>query len=281
MPRQQLGLRLTPKSAAVLGRPIAHSLSPVLHRAAYRALGLDWTYDAIDCGVDELRSVLAARSDWAGFSCTMPLKHAVLEVASEVRPLARAVGAGNTLLPRPGGGWVADNTDVAGIVAALDEHGVVPAQVTLLGAGGTAQAAVAALAELGVSTCAVLVRDPSRTTALVATAEQLGVSLEIGVLGSHAAGLDAGLVVSTLPSGGADPLTAHSWRAGQVLLDVAYEPWPTPVAAAVAAAGGTVVSGSLMLLHQAAVQVELMTGQAAPVEAMRAALRSAAPGCGV
>ena len=107
------------RRAAVLGRPIEHSLSPVLHRAAYAALGLDWAYEAIDCGVAELATVLADRADWAGFSCTMPLKRAALDLADEVRPLAALVGAANTLLPGAGGGWVADNTDVAGIVAAL------------------------------------------------------------------------------------------------------------------------------------------------------------------
>jgi len=139
---------VTATHAAVLGRPIAHSLSPVLHRAAYAALGLGWSYDAIDCGADDLRAVLDARPDWAGFSCTMPLKHAVLDVADEVSDAARQVGAGNTLIPRAGGGWRAENTDVHGIVAALD--GLAFARCTVLGAGGTAQAALVALARLGI-----------------------------------------------------------------------------------------------------------------------------------
>lgn len=268
--------------AAVLGRPITHSLSPVLHTAAYSALGLDWAYEAIDCGADDLPAVLAQRGDWAGFSCTMPVKHAALAVAREVRPLAAAVGAANTLLPHPDGGWTADNTDVAGIVAALREHDVAPEAVCLLGAGGTAQAAVAALAELGVARCAVLVRDPARTADLRATAQRLGVGLDVGLLGAGAAPLaQADLVISTLPRGAADGLVGGPWRAGRALLDVVYDPWPTPLAAAVAAAGGTVVSGGLMLLHQAARQVELMTGRPAPVERMRAALRAAAPHAGV
>src|SRR6202012_6093853 len=99
--------------AAVLGRPVAHSLSPVLHRAAYAALGLDWTYEAIDCGEAEVREVLAARADWAGLSATMPLKHALVEVAAEVTRIVEIVGAANTLVPGPGV-WRADNTDVAG-----------------------------------------------------------------------------------------------------------------------------------------------------------------------
>jgi shikimate dehydrogenase len=260
--------------AAVLGRPVSHSLSPALHRAAYAALGLDWTYEAIECDAAALPAVLAGRADWGGFSCTMPLKRALLGVAVEVRPLARDVGAGNTLLPRPGGGWIADNTDVHGIVAALRERDVQPDEVCLLGAGGTAQAAVAALAQLGVTSCAVLVRDPDRAGPLRAVAERFAVELRVGVLAVRAPQLGAGLVISTLPGHAADPLAARPWRAEQALLDVVYDPWPTALAAAVDAAGGTVVGGALMLLHQAAAQVELMTGRPAPVDAMRAALRA-------
>jgi shikimate dehydrogenase len=264
--------------AAVLGRPVGHSLSPVLHRAAYDALGLRWTYSAIDCGEAELAGVLAARPEWAGFSCTMPLKRAVLEVADEVAPVARAVGAGNTLLPRPGGGWRADNTDVAGIVASLAEHGVEPGSVALLGAGGTAQAAVVALAAAGFDAVTVLVRDPSRTAELRVTAEVVGLRLAVGTLGSP---VTSDLVVSTLPPGAADALAAGPWRSGQTVLDVVYSPWPTALAGGAAAGGARVISGALMLLHQAAAQVALMTGREPPVGAMRAALAAAVPGCGV
>ena len=271
------------RRAAVLGRPVAHSLSPVLHRAAYAELGLSWSYTAIDCGVSELPGVLAERADWAGFSCTMPLKRAALEIADEVRPVARAVGAANTLLPRQGGGWVADNTDVAGIVAALAENVVVASDVTILGAGGTAQAAVAAAAVQGAQRCTVLVRDPERTGEVRATAEVVGIALDVARLAPDAPALVAGLVVSTLPRGVADALAGFGWRPGQAVLDVVYDPWPTALAAAAAAAGARVLSGALMLLHQAAAQVALMTGVDAtdvPVPAMRAALRAAAPACG-
>jgi shikimate dehydrogenase len=269
------------RRAAVLGRPITHSLSPVLHRAAYADLGLDWTYDAIDCGIDDLPLVLADRADWAGFSATMPLKHALLDVAAEVGAVATAVGAANTLLPGADG-WIADNTDVAGILAALAEHAVAPSSVTILGAGGTAQSVLAALVALGVDDCAVLVRSlaPSRA-ALLGTAERLGVRVSLGQLDVAATALGAGLVVSTLPPGAADRLAGRPWSAGQTVLDVAYSPWPTPVAAAAVRGGAKVVSGALMLLHQAVVQVALMTGADAPVDAMRAALEAAAPGCGV
>jgi shikimate dehydrogenase len=249
----------------------------VLHRAAYAALGLDWTYDAIDCGVDELPRVLAARADWAGFSATMPLKHALLDVAGQVRERAAAIGAANTLLPGPDG-WAADNTDAAGIAAALAEHGVRPGTVTLLGAGGTAQAALAALPGLGVGACTALVRDRSRAAGLLATADRLGLRVSLGGLAVDSAALAADLVVSTLPPGAADPFADRPWSPRQAVLDVVYRPWPTPLAVAAAAAGAAVVSGALMLLHQAAEQVRLMTGREAPVAAMRSALRLATPG---
>jgi shikimate dehydrogenase len=261
------------RRAAVLGRPIAHSLSPVLHTAAYEALGLNWRYEAIECGVDELRDVLTDRSDWAGFSCTMPLKHAVVEVADEVRPLAAAIGAGNTLLPRTGGGWIADNTDVTGIVATVREAGLAPESATVLGAGGTAQAVLAALTELDVPRCTALVRDRARADRLQRTAQTLGIELCVGDLVPDANALRADLVVSALPAGAADPMAAASWHDAQGVLDVVYDPWPTALATAAQRAGATVLTGARMLMHQAAAQVELMTGRAAPVTAMDAALR--------
>ncbi len=270
-----------PRRAAVLGRPVSHSLSPALHRAAYAELDLTWTYDAIECDERQLPALLAsAGPEWVGFSCTMPLKRTALALASSATERAAMAGAANTLLPRPDG-WLADNTDVAGLLAALRERGVATQRVTVLGAGGTAQAAVTALAELGVSHCALLVRDLARTGDVRAGAERVGVRLEVGVLSPDADELGAQLIVSALPRGAADVVAAHRWRADQVLLDAVYDPWPTAAAAAMQRAGGTVVSGALLLLHQAVEQVELMTGRAAPVEAMRAALRAAAPGCGV
>jgi shikimate dehydrogenase len=261
----------------VLGRPITHSLSPLLHRAAYTALGLAWSYEAVECDEVALPEVLAARTDWAGFSCTMPLKRAVVAIADEVRPLAAAAGAGNTLLPRDGGGWIADNTDVLGLVAAVHEHGLAPSSVTVLGAGGTAQATVVALAQLGISQCTVLARDPARARAVQATAQAVGVAAEFADLEPGAPALAAGLVISTLPAGAADPLADARWRPGQAVLDVIYEPWPTALAAAAAGCGAVVLGGAVLLLHQAAAQVQLMTGRAAPVEAMRAALRTVRP----
>ena len=259
--------------AAVLGRPIGHSLSPVLHTSAYAALGLaDWSYTAIDCGEDELPGLVDGLGpEWAGLSLTMPLKRAALAVADSADPLATAVGAANTLV-LGGGERRAYLTDVAGMAAALREAGcAAPDSAVVLGGGGTAQAALAALCMLGLDAAVVLVRDPGRAGDLRATADRLGVELDLraGLVGRVPA---ADLVISTLPAGAADGLAPP---AGAVVLDVVYAPWPTRFAAAAAAAGGTVVSGLAMLLHQAAAQVELMTGRPAPVPAMRAALDAA------
>ncbi|HEV7656335.1 MAG TPA: shikimate dehydrogenase [Mycobacteriales bacterium] len=257
--------------AAVLGRPVGHSLSPVLHSAAYAALGLaDWAYTAVDCGEDELAGFLAGLGpEWAGLSLTMPLKRVGLAAADEVDPLADAVGAANTLLL--GERRTAYNTDVAGIAAALREAGTQsPRSAVLLGAGGTAQAALAALVTLGITNPVVLVRDVGRTGELRATADRLGAELDLraGLPGPVPA---VDLVISTLPAGAADELVP----VGGVVLDVVYAPWPTRFAATAAAGGATVVSGLTMLLHQAAAQVDLMTGRTAPVEAMRQALDAA------
>ena len=267
--------------AAVLGSPVAHSLSPVLHSAAYTALGLhDWHYGRHECDEAGLRGFVAGLGpEWAGLSLTMPLKRVALEVAETVSPLAAATGAANTLVLTDGRRF-ADNTDVAGIVAALREVGGAPGggRAVVLGAGGTAQAALAALRELGVGGIDVLVRNPSRTGELRAAAERLGISPTVSATltdpaDARAALSRADVVISTLPSGAADALSGV--RAGAVVLDVVYAPWPTPFAAGAAEAGARVVSGLELLLHQAVAQVELMTGLPGPVDAMREALDAA------
>jgi shikimate dehydrogenase len=268
------------RSAAVLGTPIGHSLSPVLHRAAYRALGLaGWSYTAIECDEQGLAGVLAdSGPEVVGYSCTRPLKRQVLRVAGSVSPEAVAIGAGNTLV-RGQDGWHADNTDWIGIRDALAAAGVAAGgAVAVLGAGGTAQAALAALT--GADRVTVLVREPSRAEELLATARRLDRPVTVASLAERQPWLDADLIVATLPAGAADRFSDLPFRPRQALLDAVYHPWPTPLAGALAAAGAPVVSGAAMLLYQAARQVELMTGSAAPVEAMRAAMTAAVPGCG-
>ncbi|MGE3660180.1 MAG: shikimate dehydrogenase [Pseudonocardia sp.] len=264
-----------PRRAAVLGSPIAHSLSPVLHRAAYAELGLDgWSYGMHECDEAGLPCFVdGLGAEWAGLSLTMPLKRVALQVADEVSPLAAATGAANTLVLRPGSRF-ADNTDVAGLVGALGRGSGATALV--LGAGGTAQAALAALRELGICDVTVAVRSLARTAELRAAAERLGITPVVEpLLAAHTPALPAAdVVISTLPGRAADRLGAQM-KPGATVLDVVYAPWPTPFAAAATERGARVVSGLEVLLHQAVAQVELMTGHAGPVAAMRAALEAA------
>ena len=200
----------------------------------------------------------------------MPLKSAVLPLLDEVSDLARDVVAANTVVLRDGRRH-GHNTDVAGIVEALREAGVGSVtRAVVLGGGATARSALAALASLGCSDPVLVVRSSPDET--LAAAARLGVRPTVVAWSPEVlAGCD--LLVSTLPSGAADRFAPHV--AGvPALLDVVYDPWPTPLAAA---CGGVVVSGAAMLLHQAAAQVELMTGRKPPVEAMRAALPGLKP----
>ncbi|GEL21897.1 shikimate 5-dehydrogenase [Pseudonocardia sulfidoxydans NBRC 16205] len=270
------------RRAAVLGSPVAHSLSPVLHRAAYDALGLaGWEYGRRECDEAGLPGFVdGLDGSWAGLSLTMPLKRVAIDVADRVSELAAATGAANTLVFTRDG-RSADNTDVAGIVEALREAGVVTARdAVVLGAGGTARAALAALRELGDPAPRVLVRDTRRAAALREAAERLGVTPDVRAdladpADAARALAGAGVVISTLPHGAADALVGTGWSASTAVLDAVYAGWPTPFAASAADAGCRVVSGLSMLLHQAVEQVTLMTGRAGPVEPMRAALQGA------
>ena len=264
--------------AAVLGSPIAHSLSPVLHRAGYAALGLGgWSYTAIECDEPGLPALVATCGpDWAGLSLTMPLKRAVLPLLDTVDPVAADAGGVNTVIFDRGQrrGY---NTDVAGLVAALAEAGVTaPATAVILGAGATACSALAALRGLGLHTVTVAVRDPARATGVQAVAERLRVHVDLQPLDQGAGVLPPpDLLISTVPPGAADFL-AEQFRAGvpapACVFDVVYAPWPTRLAQAAQDAGGTVVGGFELLLHQAVGQFELMTGQRpGPLDAMRAA----------
>lgn len=261
-----------PRKAAVLGSPIAHSRSPQLHLAAYRALGLhSWTYDRIECDADELPTVVGGFGpEWVGVSVTMPAKFAALAFADERTERAELVGSANTLV-RSTTGWLADNTDVDGITGAL---GAVSGRAVVLGSGGTAPAAVVALAELGVAGITVVARNPDRAGPVVRLAATLGVPAGFCGLGDAALAdviAAAGVLISTVPADVAERY-APTLAGVPVLLDAVYHPWPTPLAAAVGAAGGTVISGLQMLLHQACTQVELFTGLPAPRQAMTCAL---------
>ena len=263
-----------PRRAAVLGSPIAHSRSPQLHLAAYRALGLtDWTYDRIECTDTELAPLVGGFGpEWVGLSVTMPGKFAALAFADDRTARADLVGSANTLL-RTDTGWRADNTDVDGVTGALgqvlSDQGLRTGRAAVYGAGGTAPAALFGLVELGVGHVSVVARSRERAAQLLRLGESLGVEVEWIELGTAPAGVD--VAVSTVP---ADAAAEHvDTLAGvPLLLDAIYEPWPTPLAAAVEAAGGRVIGGLRMLLHQAFSQVEQFTGRPAPKEAMSEAL---------
>jgi shikimate-5-dehydrogenase len=264
--------------AAVLGKPIAHSLSPTLHRAAYQALGLtDWTYDLVECDEASLAGYLSeCGKEWAGLSLTMPLKRTVLPLLDHADHLATATGGANTVVFRPEGRY-GYNTDVQGIVDALAEAGAAtPGSVTIIGGGATACSALAAAGELGATGADVVLRDPSRAQGLRDTAQRLGLAVRLRPWAdlTNDAAVVPDLLISTVPAGAADDYAERLRRthhAPAALLDVVYHPWPTPLAEAAATAGTAVASGYAMLLHQAAAQVELMTGKPAPLEAMREA----------
>ena len=271
---------LTHRRAGVLGRPIGHSLSPVIHNAGYAAACLDgWSYDAHECAEADLAAFVASLDgSWAGLSLTMPLKEIALDVADEVAPVCSAIGAANTLLRLPDGTWRAENTDAPGMVDALLAAGVSTVErVSILGAGGTARAALAAARDLGANAVTVVARRPEAIEELDPVAADLGLDL-IGTDWAAAADAgDADVVVSTVPRGVADPLGATMrWRASGVLFDAVYDPWPTPLARSASTAGMHVVSGLDLLLTQAVRQFELFTGVSAPVGAMREALHTAA-----
>ncbi len=270
---------------AVLGSPIAHSLSPVIHRAAYRQLGLDWEYTAHEVGEDDLAGfVRPLGPEWRGLSLTMPLKRVALDVATTVSDVAATVGAANTLIRRDDGGWDADNTDVPGVVATLREAGAaVAAPVCVWGGGATAASVLAALAFLESGPVHVHVRSEARAGAALAVAAALGHPAEPAPWAVLPACADAGVTVSTAPSGALDELSrqvaagaaAGAEQSRRVLFDVVYDPWPTPVAAAWQAAGGVVAGGLDLLVHQAAGQLRLMTGADVPVDLLRSAALAA------
>ncbi|SEQ79350.1 shikimate dehydrogenase [Streptomyces radiopugnans] len=266
------------RRAAVLGSPIAHSLSPVLHRAAYREMGLTgWSYDRFE--VDEggiapfLEKLAAGGEEWAGLSLTMPLKRAVIPLLDGIGDTAASVGAVNTVVFTADGRRLGENTDIPGMVAALRERGVesVP-HAAVLGAGATASSALAALARICTGEVTAYVRSRERAEEMRGWGERLGVAVATADWADAPRALVAPLVIATTPAGAADALAAAVPERPGTLFDVLYEPWPTPLAAAWAGRGGRVLGGLDLLVHQAVLQVEMMTGRSpAPLAAMRAA----------
>ena len=260
------------RRAAVLGHPISHSKSPALHSAAYAKLGVDIEYSAIDVTVERLPSFMdSIRGDdaWCGLSVTMPLKSAMVKEVDEVRGAGAHLGVINTVVFEHDAGQVRRvgyNTDVAGIVEAVRYAGVVAApHAAILGGGGTSAAAVAAVQELGARHVDVFVRDAGRAGDAQAAAAAVGISLNIRPLTEAATAVAAtDLVISTFPPRAADSLAEElaalpGTRAG-VLLDVAYDPWPSRLAEVWHGHGGAVVPGLEMLMYQAAEQIRRFSG---------------------
>lgn len=259
--------------AAVLGHPIGHSKSPALHRAAYARLGVDIAYSAIDVTVEQLpdfMAAVAAEPEWCGLSVTMPLKSAMVAEVDEVRGAGAHLGVINTVAFEADGGGVRRigyNTDVAGIVGAVGYAGVAERpDAVVLGGGGTSAAAIAALRELGCDDARVYVRDAGRAGEALKAAAAVGLKIELLPMADAAEGIaGAGLVVSTLPpraaDGIADGLAESATPGGGVLLDVAYDPWPSRIAEVWQQRGGAVVPGLEMLLYQAVEQIRLFSGR--------------------
>ncbi len=245
---------------AVLGSPIGHSRSPELHRAAYDSLGLDWSYEAIEVAEDGLSAFIDGLGpEWRGLSLTMPLKKAVLPLLSETDRIADQTGGANTVL-LDGEALRGFNTDVAGIVRALQAADVEEARyVHILGGGATAASALVAAAELGAERVDVHVRDLARSAWIEPLANDLGLRVRIRPFSQADRSLDVpDLVMSTLPGGTTtEAVYTDSTRRRSVLFDVAYEPWPTALARQWESVGGRVVSGLAMLAHQALLQVRI------------------------
>ena len=269
--------------AAVIGSPIRHSLSPVIHRAAWVQLGIDgWEYRRLESDGDSLPGLIAdLGEDCAGLSVTMPCKQAIMALLDVIDPLASAVGAVNTLVPSSGvlAGF---NTDVTGISSAVRRacsmaNVPLPRSALVLGARATASSALAGLGELGITASTVAARRFGGPGSVVAAASRLGVSIEqvlwsdIEAVERVAHGVD--LIISTLPACAADPLAERlNVREGQILLDVVYAPRQTALRSTFEKAGGIVAEGTDMLVYQAAAQVQLMTGRSPDTGVMRDAL---------
>jgi shikimate dehydrogenase len=264
--------------AGIIGDPVRHSLSPVLHNTAYAELGLDWAYLAFEVPEQQTRDALAALRTLGlvGLSVTMPHKTAAADLVDELTEDARTLHSVNTVTRCADGALHGDSTDGPGFVCSLREAGHDPAGsvVLLLGAGGAARPVALALTRAGASVRIAARRpDAAASAAELAGAEPIAWDERVGAAGG------AAIVVNATPIGmggdGAAPLPAAALHSGQVVADLVYHPLETPLLAAARVAGAATVDGLGMLVHQAALQVERWSGLDAPVDAMRNAVRLA------
>lgn len=272
---------------AVLGAPIAHSKSPELHLAAYRQLGLEWAYERIELQEPELRGFLAEKgSEYRGFSVTMPLKQELLRLSAEADAVARLSGAANTAIGMSSGDLRVFNTDVAGIVRAFAHHGIDRAtHAVLLGAGATAASALVAVAEMGVETVDLRLRDVRKAGSLLELGRTLGLMVLVDDLNpgrSENRVEQADLLVSTLPAMVIDTWMSEYSEVAPAVFDVAYNPWPSVLATQAILNGATVIPGLEMLLQQALIQVRLFVSgdpfaELSDEQRVLDAMRAAAP----
>ncbi|AFY29520.1 shikimate dehydrogenase [Cyanobium gracile] len=280
--------------AGVLGDPVRHSLSPAMHNAALAALGLDWVYLALPVAAADLAVVLQGLEaiDCRGLNVTLPHKQAAAALAQELTPLARRLGAVNTLVRRDGGGWLGANTDVEGFLAPL--RALAAREALVLGCGGSARAVVAGLVELGLDRIRVAGRDGTRLERFLASCADWAPGLEplawdsatadrAEPLAGALAGAD--LVVNTTPLGmasGGDPAAAARspltseqvalLRPDATVYDLIYTPRPTALLRLAGARGCRTIDGLEMLVQQGAASLRLWSGRRdVPVIAMREA----------
>lgn len=264
--------------AAVIGDPIDHSLSPLLHRAAYATAGIAWDYRKIRVAAEDLDAFIEAwDGDCRGLSVTMPHKHAVMAHLDHVDGLAKATGAVNTIV-KQGGLLVGFNTDVYGIVEAVRRSGRQSCErCVIVGAGSTASSALAAACELGTRRPIILARRFDGPHRALAAAYRLGIDPVAVPLRDErrvqAALAEADLIVSTVPGGAAKPLAAHAISPTASILDVVYAPQPTPWQRRANECGADFVSGLDMLVHQAILQIQVMTAHSVDASVLYDALR--------
>ena len=270
--------------AAVIGSPIGHSLSPVLHLAAYRDLGLNIDYRRIEITKETIDSFLASWPEGlVGLSVTMPLKQMIIPLLSQVDGLAKAVGAVNTVVPFPGGVTAGFNTDVYGLVAAIKEakgRDFRPEKAVIVGSGATASSALAALGELQAGQVNLLARRVSGAGNAVQAATRMGIDPGYVPLAAGEKAREtlqaADLIISTVPRGVLDGFyQTISFNSGQTVLDIVYDPWPSELVKQARRSGASIISGKSMLLHQAQMQVKLFTSRIPNLQAMRTALKEA------
>jgi shikimate dehydrogenase len=257
--------------AAVLGSPISHSLSPLLHNTAYAQLGIQGSYEAIEVNAGGLDKFMDGRdATWTGFSLTMPLKEEAIEYADHVDELAKRINSANTLY-RDGGVWRATSTDVIGFSQALKSHKIaIKGHVVILGAGATARAAAAAC-DGSAAHITVINRSLSRVQGM----SDAVIDSELRFLNWDNLSVlsDADLVISTVPAGVTDSIELPQ-KPTAPFFEALYKPWPTPASALWASRGGFVIDGLDLLIHQAIAQIQIFTGKVFDSSAMYAQLRS-------